>query len=435
MKKRILSACIILGIAALLALSVRYTTKQKSVNSAAAFHENMEDLTIYLATDTHFLAPELTDNGAFYNDMIRKGDGKFMPENEAVNNALIEKVIADHPDAFILAGDITFNGARESHVEMAKRLQIIKDAGIPVLVIPGNHDFTEKRAARFQGDSYQLVDSIDATEFLELYGDLGPNDALSRDETSLSYVTELSPHVRILCVDVNTVVGLPGILTQSTLDYVEKELQQAKDDGAYVIGVTHQTLLVHSELTSQGMSFIGAEKLQELYERYGVLLNLSGHMHIQHIAESKDGLTDIATGSVMTSPNYYAKLELSKEAMRYEAIPLTVDDVPGFAEASHDFLWANSLRQGEESLIADGVDPAEFDNTDSDAYRMAEFFADFNTSYIAGHSDRIPWDDAVLDLWNKTDTFVPKYFDLVQKEGARDYTKWTLEEAVTETGL
>lgn len=435
MKKRILSACIILGIAALLAVSVRYTTKQQSVDSAAAFHENMEDLTIYLATDTHFLAPELTDNGAFYNNMIRKGDGKFMPENEAVNNALIEKVIADHPDAFILAGDITFNGARESHVEMAKRLQIIKDAGIPVLVIPGNHDFTEKRAARFQGDSYQLVDSIDATEFLELYGGLGPNDALSRDETSLSYVTELSPHVRILCVDVNTVVGLPGILTQSTLDYVEKELQQAKDDGAYVIGVTHQTLLVHSELTSQGMSFIGAEKLQELYEQYGVLLNLSGHMHIQHIAESKDGLTDIATGSVMTSPNYYAKLELSKEAVRYEAIPLAVDDVPDFAETSHDFLWANSLRQGEESLIADGVDPAEFDNTDSDAYRMAAFFADFNTSYIAGHSDRIPWDDAVLDLWDKTDTFVPKYFDLVQKEGPRDFTKWMLEEAITETGL
>ena len=44
MKKRILSACIILGIAALLAVSVRYTTKQQSVDSAAAFHENMEDL-------------------------------------------------------------------------------------------------------------------------------------------------------------------------------------------------------------------------------------------------------------------------------------------------------------------------------------------------------------------------------------------------------
>lgn len=435
MKKRVLSACILLVLAALLAVSVLYTTKHKAVKTTAAFHENMEDLTIYLASDTHYLAPELTDNGSFYNNMIRTGDGKFMPENEAINNTLIDKVIADRPDAFILAGDIAFNGARESHRQMAKMLQRIKDAGIPVLVIPGNHDFTERRAARFQGDSYELVDSIDATEFLELYGDLGPDDALSRDETSLSYVTELSPHVRILCVDVNTVVGLPGILTNSTLEYVEKELQKAKEDGAYVIGVTHQTLLVHSELTSQGMSFIGAEKLQELYEKYGVLMNLSGHMHIQHIVESKNGLTDIATGSVMTSPNYYAKLDLSEKAVRYEAIPLTVERVSDFEEQSHAFLWANSLRQGQESLIADGVDPAEFENTDSDAYRMAAFFADFNTSYIAGHSDRIPWDDAMLARWDKTDTFVPKYFDLVQKEGARDFTKWTLKEAITETGL
>ena len=416
----------------------------------------LEPVTIYLATDTHFISPSLTDGGTYYSNMIRNGDGKFMPYCSEINEAMIEKVIADRPAAFIVSGDLTFNGARESHQEYAALLGRVEEAGIPVLVIPGNHDLTLKRAAKFSGDSYELVSSIDASEYLDLYVKYGREDSYDFDETSLSYVYELAPNLRVLCVDVNTVAGMSGILTPGTLEFVEEQLKKAAEDHAYVISVTHQTLLVHSELTSQGMSFINSDKLIELYEKYNVVLNLSGHMHIQHIVVSGGGVPDIATGALLTSPNYYGELKISGKKFDYRAVPLEVPAVPDFAEKSHQFLWENAYRQGMEQLVEAGAGAAAESASDvnlpddaageladpatssaaaggdtatgaGSAGELAGFFADFNVAYIAGRSDLIPWDDAILKKWEQTESFVPRYFQLVQEEGAQDYTVYEID--------
>ncbi|MCR5156860.1 MAG: metallophosphoesterase [Butyrivibrio sp.] len=387
----------------------------KDRTSFYAQYEGMEPLTIYLATDTHYIAPSLHEGSAYFDDMVLKGDGKFMPYGKEINEAFIEKVIEDRPAALIVAGDLTFNGARESHEEYAAMLKRVEDAGIPVLAIPGNHDFTVKRAARFLEDSYELVSSIDANEYLQLYSEFGREDSFDFDETSLSYIYEVAPNLRILCVDVNTIAGMSGLLTEGTLSFVEQQLKKAQDDKAYVIGVTHQTLLTHSELTSQGMSFINSDRLLELYEKYGVVMNLSGHMHIQHIAVSDGGVPDIATGSLMTSPNYYARIDIEGKKFSYNAIPFEVPSIPDFAAKAHDFLWDNAYRQGKENL------------KEGDSDDMAEFFADFNVAYIAGRSDQIPWNDEVIKKWKKSDSFVPRYFEIVKEEGANNFTTFEVD--------
>lgn len=412
-RKRVISIVLLVVMTALFS-ALFFSGENKTVKerkSSFAGYDDFEPVTVYLATDTHYISPSLTDGGEYYQNMIRNGDGKFMTYNREINEAFLEKVIEDKPASLIVAGDLTFNGARESHEEFAAMLRRVEDAGVPVLAIPGNHDLTVKRAARFTGDSYELVNSIDATEYLELYKDFGREDSLDFDATSLSYIYEVSPNLRILCVDVNTVAGMSGLLTPGTLSFVEEQLKKAREDHAYVISVTHQTLLIHSELTSQGMSFINSDKLLELYEEYGVVANLSGHMHIQHIVVSDGGVPDIATGSLLTSPNYYGEITFSGKKMDYRAVPFEVKDIPDFAGASHDFLWDNAYRQGKENLT---------DSEDSD--ELASFFADFNVAYIAGRSDLIPWDEQVIKKWKKTDTFVPRYFELVQKEGANDFT-------------
>ncbi|MBE5827485.1 MAG: hypothetical protein E7307_12720 [Butyrivibrio sp.] len=373
-------------------------------------YDGMEPLTIYFATDTHYIAPSLHEGSAYFDDMVLKGDGKFMPYGKEINEAFIEKVIEDRPAALIVAGDLTFNGARESHREYSSMLKRVEDAGIPVLAIPGNHDFTVKRAARFLEDSYELVSSIDANEYLQLYSEFGREDSFDFDETSLSYIYEVAPNLRVLCVDVNTMAGMSGLLTEGTLAFVEDQLKKAREDKAYVISVTHQTLLIHSELTSQGMSFINSDRLLELYEKYGVVMNLSGHMHIQHIAVSDGGVPDIATGSLMTSPNYYGRIDVEGKKISYTAVPFEVPSIPDFSAKAHDFLWNNAYRQGKENL------------KEGDSEDMAEFFADFNVAYIAGRSDKIPWNEEVIKKWKKSDSFVPYYFELVKEEGPRDFT-------------
>ncbi|MBE5827920.1 MAG: hypothetical protein E7305_00500 [Butyrivibrio sp.] len=428
-KKRFISIVLLLILTALLFRAPFFSGRKETMAKRDVFSEygEIKPLKIYLATDTHYIDPSLCAGSDFFMDMVKKGDGKFMPYCEEINRAFIDKVIADKPDALIVAGDLTFNGARDSHITFAKMLGEVEAAGIPVLAIPGNHDFTINRAARFLKYSYELVDSIDASEYIKLYGDFGRLDSYDFDATSLSYVYELAPDLRILCVDVNTVQGMPGILTEGTLSFVKEQLEKAKEDKAYIISVTHQTLLTHSELTSQGMSFINNEKLLKLYEEYGVVMNLSGHMHIQHIAVSDGGVPDIATGSLMTSPNYYGEITLWGKHLSYRAVPFVVDDIPDFASLSKQFLWDNAYRQGMESLGGTAKDSDQIDETSTASDALAAFFADFNVSYIAGRSDQIPWDEDIVKKWKKTDTFVPEYFRLVKKEGARNFTIFDID--------
>jgi hypothetical protein len=163
------------------------------------------------------------------------------------------------------------------------------------------------------------------------------------------------------------------------------------------------------------MSFIDSDKLLDLYEKYNVLMNLSGHMHIQHIAVSDGGVPDIATGSLLTSPNYYGVITLEGKRVRYEARSLDVAAVPDFAKKSHEFLWDNAYRQGKENL------------KEGDSDDMAEFFADFNVAYIAGRSDQIPWNDEVIKKWKKSDSLVPRYFEIVKEEGANNFTTFEVD--------
>ena len=99
------------------------------------------------ATDLHYIAPTLTDNGALFTDLIEQGDGKAMAYSDALIEAFVAQVIAEKPDALILSGDLTFNGARESHEALSLRLARVRDAGIPVFVLPGNHDLNSSSAA------------------------------------------------------------------------------------------------------------------------------------------------------------------------------------------------------------------------------------------------------------------------------------------------
>ena len=428
-KKRIISIVLLLVLTALLSRAPFFSGGKEKMASMDVFSEygEIKPVKIYLVTDTHYIDPSLYNDSDFFMDTVKKGDGKFMPYCEEINRAFIDKAIADKPDALIVAGDLTFNGARDSHITFAKMLGEVEAAGIPVLAIPGNHDFTINRAARFLKDSYELVDSIDASEYIKLYGDFGRIDSYDFDATSLSFVYELAPNLRILCVDVNTVHGMPGILTDGTLSFVKEQLEKAREDKAYVISATHQTLLTHSELTSQGMSFINSEKLLKLYEEYGVIMNLSGHMHIQHIAVSDGGVPDIATGSLMTSPNYYGEITLWGKHLSYRAVPFVVDDITDFANLSRQFLWDNAYRQGMESLGGTAKDGDQIDGTSTASDALAAFFADFNVSYIAGRSDQIPWDEDIVKKWKKTDTFVPEYFRLVKKEGAKNFTIYDID--------
>lgn len=77
-----------------------------------------------------------------------------------------------------------------------------------------------------------------------------------------------------------------------------------------------------------------------LYRRYGVICNLSGHLHIQHTAQIEQGLWEIAASSLAVSPCQYGVLTLAGTEADYH---IKVPDV---------FRWAEKCERTTPDLLA-----------------------------------------------------------------------------------
>lgn len=339
--------------------------------------------TLITATDLHYLAPSLTDHGAFFNQLIENSDGKTMAYSDELMDAFVDQVISRKPDALILSGDLTFNGEYASHEALVQKLNRIDAAGIPVFVLPGNHDLNNRSAVRFEGDAYEHVSSVTGEEFAALYHAHGYDRALAKDDRSLSYVAALSDRLWLLMIDVNAVTQ-PGSVPSETLAWIADQLEQAKRSGCRVIAVSHQNLLNHSSLISTGFTIDNAEALLALETEWPVLCHLSGHIHMQHMAKALPGLCDIATSSLAVSPNQYGVLMLSsdKAAYRTESVDVSswaaaqgLDDpqLLHFSDYASQFFRTTCIRQALQSIQKD--DAPE---------QLADFFAEINAAYFAG---------------------------------------------------
>ena len=381
----------------------------------------MRQTTIITATDVHYLAPSLTDHGPLFETTIANADGKVMEYIEELTDAFLEEVISKAPDALILSGDLAFNGERESHEALASKLGAVKDAGIPVLVIPGNHDLYRANAARFIGDGFVRVPSVTAEEFAGIYARCGYDDALSRDDASLSYICALSPRLRVLMLDVNTEEE-PGRVKEETLAWAEEQLAMARAAGARVIAVSHQNLYRHNSLIYENYVIGNSGALLALYERYGGTVNLSGHLHCQHIAGIGESVCDIATGSLAVSPDHYGILSLGSGGISYEAVPV---DVSGWA-ARHGSEEADLL---DFAAYARGFfEDSGRTQTESMPEEAREFFVRLNTAYFSGRMDLIDPDDPGFDLWTTGDGFHGLYVQSMRLDAGLDSTRLTLGE-------
>ena len=415
-KDTIRDRVIFLAVSTVIVILIR--TAARTPLPKADYHA-LEPVTLFVATDLHYLAPELTDNGPYFQELIASADGKAMEYCEEIMDAFLGQVIEQKPDALILSGDLTFNGAELSHAALAEKLLSLEKAGIPVLVLPGNHDLENPMAASFQGTGYTLVESAGPQQFETIYQEFGLGEAIARDSNSLSYVAELRPGLRVLMMDVNTVEA-PGVLTEQTLRWAERQLQSAARQGAYVIAVGHQNLLPHNSLFSFGFVMGNNESLLALYEKYGVLCSLSGHMHVQHITQSEEGLPEIATSSLMVFPNQYGVLTLNGTAAEYQTAAVPVRE-----EVSTDaqtLLWDTSLRLAAEELGGNA------------AGNMIRFFMDVNTAYISGRMDMVTWDDAMFQRWKDRQTFLYVYLQSILDDGFQNHTEYAFTFGETDGG-
>ena len=378
-----------------------------------------------IASDLHYIAPELTDGGPGYQQILKNGDSKFMPYVEEITDAFLDEVLLDPPDVVLLTGDLTFNGAEISHRRLAGKLQRLEDAGIPVLVLPGNHDVYNENAARYRGGSFERVPFADSESFAEIYRDFGPGEALSADSDSLSYVWQLNEQVWIMMLDENTAHDFCG-LSDRSFQWIEAQLQKAREEGRFVLVAGHQNVFQHS-IFRGGYVIQGAQRLQELLRRYGVPLCLSGHLHTQHVL-SEDGLTEIATSALCSYPCQYAVLTAEDGRLRYGTRRLDLaawaerngrpDAVfQDFAGAAGAYMDAHFTPAGMAPLVDDPVLWAE----------MLAYLQALNRAYFSGDLREIAAldpDGRLAGLWAEENGMTAWYLRSVLDEEGNDHTVW-----------
>lgn len=378
-----------------------------------------------IASDLHYIAPELTDGGPGYQQILKNGDSKFMPYVEEITDAFLDEVLADPPDLVLLTGDLTFNGAEISHRRLAGKLQRLEDAGIPVLVLPGNHDVYNENAALYRGGSFERVPFADSESFAGIYRDFGLGEALSADSDSLSYVWQLNEQVWIMMLDENTAHDFCG-LSDRSFQWIEAQLQKAREEGRFVLVAGHQNVFQHS-IFRGGYVIQGAQRLQELLRRYGVPLCLSGHLHTQHVL-SEDGLTEIATSALCSYPCQYAVLTAEDGRLRYGTRRLDLaawaerngrpDAVfQDFAGAAGTYMDAHFTPAGMAPLVDDPVLWAE----------MLAYLQALNRAYFSGDLREIAAldpDGRLAGLWAEENGMTAWYLRSVLDEEGNDHTVW-----------
>ena len=378
-----------------------------------------------IASDLHYIAPELTDGGPGYQQTLKNGDSKFMPYVEEITDAFLDEVLADPPDLVLLTGDLTFNGAEISHRRLAGKLQRLEDAGIPVLVLPGNHDVYNENAALYRGGSFERVPFADSESFAGIYRDFGPGEALSADSDSLSYVWQLNEQVWIMMLDENTAHDFCG-LSDRSFQWIEAQLQKAREEGRFVLVAGHQNVFQHS-IFRGGYVIQGTQRLQELLRRYGVPLCLSGHLHTQHV-QSEDGLTEIATSALCSYPCQYAVLTAEDGRLRYGTRRLDLaawaerngrpDAVfQDFAGAAGVYMDAHFTPAGMAPLVDDPVLWAE----------MLAYLQALNRAYFSGDLREIAAldpDGRLAGLWAEENGMTAWYLRSVLDEEGNDHTVW-----------
>ena len=384
----------------------------QNATADAGLAERAGAVTMVVATDIHYLSPELRDNGEAFRAFMAAGDGRQLDYVDEITDAFARDVRRIKPDAVVLSGDLTNNGERQSHQALARKLRgLARASGARVFVVPGNHDILNPWARGFEGKRQYRVDSVTPEEFRTIYGDAGYSDALSADPSSLSYLAAPSDSTWLLMLDTceyrfNRALGRPGTrgaLGSSTLEWVRQCAERARERHARIVVVMHHNLVDHSELLHSGYTLDNSDEVRKLFGTLGLHIFLSGHLHIQDIRSVDGGpapLHDIATGSLSVYPQHYGVLErLPSGVVEYRTSRVDVEGwaretavrqepLRAFKTYSEAHFIDASYRKTFAALTAAGR------YSDRDGKLMADTMSRLNAHYFAGTSGAVR--DAVV---------------------------------------
>lgn len=160
----------------------------------------VNELKFFVITDTHYFKNSLGAHGEAYDSFMRY-EQKCFAETEVINKAVLSYLAeSDLADIVLIAGDLSFNGEKESHLAFVEELNKLKQSGKRVYVITAGHDFNDHPFS-FDETGRHEPEGTKREELFDLYYDFGFSEAIAVDREHLSYVVQLSDSVRLLALN------------------------------------------------------------------------------------------------------------------------------------------------------------------------------------------------------------------------------------------
>jgi predicted phosphodiesterase len=303
--------------------------------SASAEAKGNPHLKIAIVSDIHYLHPSLLGNngasGTAFQDYLNQ-DPKLVEYSDPIWRQVMAELKRENPDILLVPGDITKDGEKVSNEAMAGFLNELRSSGMKVYVIPGNHDINNAKAKGYDGNNDYPVEQTSKEDFASIYGNLGYNDAISRDPNSLSYVAQPQPGLRIIGIDASKYEEYgpsgdvaAGRIKPQTLTWILDQLAQAKQQNIQVYAMMHHNLIEHYEGQSQldpGYVIDDWQNVTHKLMDAGLKIIFTGHYHANDISSySYNGNTlhDIETGSLVTAPNPYRIITVKENKLEIES--------------------------------------------------------------------------------------------------------------------
>lgn len=303
------------------------------------------DIKIAVLSDTHYYPLTYVSDCEDYETYVG-GDPKMLEESGSILDAALDMVRQDQPDVLLVSGDLTKDGEKLGHEQLAERFQKIEDeTDTEVFVINGNHDiYNYQDSCTFANGKKESAETTTPDEFKEIYRNFGydgnwdaqyftnPNAASGEQAGGLSYSVDLGKFTIVAIdsgmyspdahtgYDTNEHVTA-GRVDEDLLPWVVGQTKEAEAEGDTVIGLMHHGLVPHFSMEDQILSEYVVENWKDVATRLadaGMRYIFTGHMHANDIAQftSNTGntITDLETGSLSSWRSPQRTVTLTKGA-------------------------------------------------------------------------------------------------------------------------
>ena len=362
-----------------------------------AVSANTASIRFGVITDTHYYPDVLKgDRGEEWQTFVKNKHKMYDEGNSLVENALdgvMRNAVEGGATYLLVPGDLTKDGELEGHKALAEKFKAFEaETGIPVFVIPGNHDINNTNACTFENGVKEAAEPTSPEQFREIYADFGYNEADSvfvpeegKKGGMLSYAITLGEY-RLIAIDScmysedNGAEGnehmTDGRIADGLLDWVLAECEKAKEQGLTVVGMQHHNLVPHMEIEEATFwPFVVEEweKIADAYADAGMNYIFTGHLHTNDVASyvSDNGETiyDILTPTLTGFPNSYrivdfttdgTKTDLDMKLMEIDEYQNVVSDSGTVYEKPFKYTYSFGRTFGEggvKALVMDSIGP------------------------------------------------------------------------------